>query len=320
MKYVEKYGMKLSKIGLGTGRLGTRISEDISFEMLDRFAEKGGNIIDTARNYYEWVENGRGVSEKTIGKWLSQRGNRNNIYISTKGGVRNEGKQFYINLSESNLLGEAAQSKEALQTDEIDIYLLHRDEPERPVEEIVNTLQKVQESVKAKAIGVCNWESERVIKANQYAKSHHLIPIQIVQTWWSIAAYTPDMWNDPTTTYMDRAMYEYLKEQNMLGMAYTSQAKGFFQKAIRDGLDNLDPFLLKRIATPENIERLDRIREYCNRNGVSPTAVVNGYITDNEVDGIALISCSKLEQLDDILENSDVIINEDWLKEMAAEK
>lgn len=320
MKYVEKYGMKLSKIGLGTGRFGTRLEEEISFEMLDRFAERGGNVIDTARNYYEWVENGRGVSEKTIGKWLSQRGNRRDIYISTKGGVRNEGKQFYINLSESNLLGEAEQSKEALQTDKIDIYLLHRDEPERPVEEIVDTLQKVQESVQAKALGVCNWEAERVIKANQYAKLNNLIPIQIIQTWWSIAAYTPDMWNDPTTTYMDKAMYEYLKEQNLLGMAYTSQAKGFFQKAIRDGLDNLDPFLIKRIATPENVERLDRIKEYCDRKEVLPTAVVNGYITDNEVDGIALVSCSKLEQLDDILENCDVVIDKAWLKEMAVEK
>lgn len=320
MKYVEKYGMKLSKIGLGTGRFGTRVGEELSFEMLDRFAEKGGNVIDTARNYYEWVENGRGVSEKTIGKWLAQRDCRSKMYLSTKGGVRNEGKQFFINLSESNLLEEAKHSRDALQTEEIDIYLLHRDEPQRPVEEIMETLQKVQESVKARAIGVCNWEAERVIRANQYAESHHLIPIQIVQTWWSIAAYTPDMWNDPTTTHMDRAMYEYIKERNMLGMAYTSQAKGFFQKAVREGLDRLDPFLLKRIATPENRERLGRIREYCDQNGVMPTAVVNGYITDNEADGIALVSCSKLEQLEDILENSDVVIDGNWLKEMAAEK
>lgn len=320
MKYVEKYGMKLSKIGLGTGRFGTRLSKDISFEMLDLFVEKGGNVIDTARNYYEWVENGRGVSEKTIGSWMIQRGNREKIYISTKGGVRNEGKKFYFNLSSSNLLEEVEQSKEALQTNEIDIYLLHRDEPGRAVEEIMETFQKIQESINAKAIGVCNWEAERVIKANQYAKMHNLIPIQIVQTWWSIAAYTPDMWNDPTTTHMDKTMYEYMKKQNMLGMAYTSQARGFFQKAISEGLNNLDPFLLKRIATPENIERVSLIREYCNRNGVLPTAVVNGYITDNELDGIALISCSKREQLNDILENCDVMIDKDWLKEMAVEK
>ncbi|NBJ92497.1 aldo/keto reductase [Parablautia muri] len=320
MKYIEKYGMKLSKIGLGTGRFGTRIEEEISFEMLDRFVENGGNVIDTARNYYEWVENGRGISEKTIGKWMAKRCRRSDVYISTKGGVRNENINFFVNLSYNNLLDEIEQSREALQTDNIDIYLLHRDEQERHVEEIVENLQKIQEKIKAKAIGVCNWKAERVMKANKYAKLHGLIPIQIIQTWWSIAAYTPDMWNDPTTTYMDQNMYEYLKKHNMLGMAYTSQAKGFFQKAISEGVDNLDPFLKKRIATPENLERLERIREYSNKNGISPTAVVNGYITDNEVDGIALVSCSKLEQLYDILENCDVIINEDWLKEMAVEK
>lgn len=103
MKYTNKFGMNLSKIGLGTGRFGTVVSEETSFEMLDLFYENGGNVIDTARNYYEWVENGRGKSEQTIGKWMAKRGVRDKVYISTKCGVRNEGKTFYMNLSKENL-------------------------------------------------------------------------------------------------------------------------------------------------------------------------------------------------------------------------
>ena len=156
MKYTNKFGMNLSKIGLGTGRFGTVVSEETSFEMLDLFYENGGNVIDTARNYYEWVENGRGKSEQTIGKWMAKRGVRDKVYISTKCGVRNEGKTFYMNLSKENLLEECKQSLEALQTDYIDIYLLHRDEPDRLVEEIMETLQVVQEVGKVKTIGVCN--------------------------------------------------------------------------------------------------------------------------------------------------------------------
>lgn len=315
MKYTNKFGMNLSKIGLGTGRFGTVVSEETSFEMLDLFYENGGNIIDTARNYYEWVENGRGKSEQTIGKWMAKRGVRDKVYISTKCGVRNEGKTFYMNLSKENLLEECKQSLEALQTDYIDIYLLHRDEPERPVEEIIETLQVVQETGKVKVIGVCNWSADRVKKANVYAIENGLIPFKIVQTWWSIAAYTPNMWNDPTTTWMDMEMYSYLKENNLLGMAYTSQAKGFFQKAIQDGYENVDDFLKHRVATEENLQRLERIREYCEQKKVSPTAVVNGYITDNDVEGLALVSCSKLEQLRDILEHCDVSVDREWIRQ-----
>jgi aryl-alcohol dehydrogenase-like predicted oxidoreductase len=320
MRYKEKYGMKLSAIGLGTGRFGTVVSRELSYEMLDTFYQRGGNVIDTARNYYEWVENGRGKSEETIGAWMADRKLREQVYISTKGGVRNEGKQFFMDLSERKLLEECRQSLDALQTDYIDIYLLHRDEPQRPVEEIVDSLQAVRECAKVKALGVCNWSADRVKHANAYAQRNHLTPIQIVQTWWSIAAYTPDMWNDPTTTWMDEEMYDYLFRENMLGMAFTSQAKGFFQKAIKGGYENVDEFLKHRIATEENLRRLEIIKKYCETYAVSPTAVVTGYITENAVDGIALVSCSKLEQLTDIMDNVDVEVDRKWLEQFREDR
>lgn len=315
MKYTDKFGMRLSRIGLGTGRFGTVVDKGKSFEMLDTFFEHGGNVIDTARNYYEWVEDGRGKSEQTIGAWMEERGVREKVIISTKGGVRNEGKTFYINLSGENLMEECERSLEALRTDYIDIYLLHRDEPDREVGEIMESLQAVRERGNAKVIGVCNWSAGRVKEANAYAGQHELTPLNIVQTWWSIAAYTPNMWNDPTTTWMDGEMYGYLKEKDLLAMAYTSQAKGFFQKAIRDGYENMDDFLKHRVATEENLRRLEKIREYCGQKGVSPTSVVNGYITDNDLDGIALVSCSKLEQLEDILDHCDVSVDVEWIRQ-----
>lgn len=317
MKYVSRAGMRLSRIALGTGRFGTVVRKELAYEMLDCFYRQGGNVIDTARNYYEWVENGRGKSEAAIGEWMADRGLRSQVHIATKGGVRNEGKTFFMNLQRDNLLEECRQSLEALQTDYLDLYLLHRDEPERSVEEIVEALQAVREAGNVRLIGVCNWSAQRVRSANEYAEKHRLTPIQVVQTCWSIAAYTQNLWNDPTTTWMDAEMYQYLRENGMLAMAYTSQAKGFFQKAIREGYENLDAFLKHRVATEENLRRLEQIRRYCAQNRVSPTAVVNGYITENELDGIALVSCSRMEQLEDILKNCDTEIDRDWLKQFA---
>ncbi len=314
MKYINKYDVNISKIGLGTGRFGTRIDEERAFEMLDLFIAGGGNLLDTARNYYEWVENGRGVSEKTIGRWLESRKIRNKVYISTKGGVRNQGKKFIINLNKDNLVEELKESQDALMSKTVDFYLLHRDEPQRPVEEIMETLQVICGQGNVRGLGVCNWSSERIISANLYASKHGYRPLTLIQTWWSIAEYTETMWNDSTTTHMDKDTYDHIKQNNLVCMAYTSQAKGFFQKAIAEGLDNLDSFLKHRIATDVNIRRLNYIKEYCEENGLSPTAVINGYITSNEINGIALVSCSSINQLNDIINNCDSNIDSEFIK------
>jgi aryl-alcohol dehydrogenase-like predicted oxidoreductase len=314
MKQIWFANKKLSKIALGTGRFGTRVEESYAFQLLDYFYENGGTTIDTARNYYEWVEDGRGKSEQCIGKWMEKRGNRKEMFLCTKGGVKNKGKVFTPDLSKRALDTELKESLEALRTEEIDVYLLHRDEPERSVEEIVETCQGLREYGKIGAIGVSNWKLKRLMQANAYAKKHHLEPFRVYQTWWSLAEYTDAMWNDATTTHMDDAIYAYMKEHEMLGMAYTSQCKGFFQKGMAYGVENLDPFLLERIATPVNLKKLEFIKEYCEHHGTTATAVVNGYITSNELSGVALVSVSTMAQLEDIIKTSDYELNTQIIK------
>ena len=309
MKYITlPNGKKLSKIGLGVSRFGTRTPGVLADKMLSRFLAAGGTLIDTARNYYEWVENGRGKSEEFMGLWMESHSCREQVVLSTKGGVSNEGKKFHVNLSREGLLTELQQSLEALRTDYVDIYLLHRDEPERPVGEIMDSLQEIADAGRCENIGVCNWRCERIREANQYAQSHGLRPIRFVQTWWSMASYTETMWNDPTTTHMDQETAEYCQENGCIAMAYTSQAKGFFQKAYAVGADRLDPMLKHRILTEENLKRLEKLRVYCAETGCTPTDVVLGYITSNPLSGTALVSCSTLEQLEDVLKSADYVL------------
>ncbi len=323
MKYIENQLSKIkpavSKIGLGTARFGSRMDIQKAFELLDVFYEKGGSVLDTARNYDEWAGDGRGKSEECIGKWLSQNGNRKEMVLCTKGGVRRSKMgERYFDLSSCSLCEEVKESLEALQTDYIDIYLLHKDEKSRNVEEIVETMQKVCEIGKISAIGVANWTVQRLKAANDYARKNGYKEFQIVQTWWSLAEYTKEMWNDENTTHMTKEMYGYMMENQLLGMAYTAQCKGFFQKAIQDGIENIDEFLKKRIVTPKNIKKLRFIEEYCIKNSVHPTAIVNSYITDNLLQGIALVSCSSVEQLKEIMEWDDYILNQKVIEELDA--
>lgn len=310
MKYIEPdgFGKRISKLGMGVARFGTVADENLSFELLDQFYAGGGTLLDTARNYYEWVEDGRGKSEACIGKWMDARGVRSDIVISTKGGVRNEGHAFFADLSKKALSRELNESLEALRTDNIDIYLLHRDEPERSVEEIVETMQKLCEQGKIGAIGVANWEARRIIAANQYASSHGLRPFKFVQTWWSLAEYTEAMWNDPTTTHMTEGLYCYMQKHHLIGMAYTSQCKGYFQIAAAKGFKAVSEELRKRIETDANRRKAEYIRDYSLQNGINPTAFVLGYITSNPLEGMALFSTMNKEHLAEILQCADVEI------------
>lgn len=296
---------------MGTSKFGTVVRKEYAFELLDKFYSGGGTLLDTARNYYEWVLDGRGRSEECVGKWVQSRNNRKKVIISTKGGVRNNGNHWIIDLSKEKLLAEVDESLDALQTDYIDIYLLHRDELSRSVEEIVDTLQIIAERAKTSYIGVANWHYDRIIEANKYASQHGLKKLEIVQTWWAAAEYTSKMWNDPNTTNMDSNTYKYMVAEDMIGMAYTSQCKGFFQKAASLGVNKLDKSLLDRISTPANIEILSFMKEYAKDRNITVTDVVNSYITSNKLKGIALVSCSKSEQLDDILEHCDYDLDQD---------
>lgn len=317
MKYITlPDGKKLSKIGLGVSRFGTRTPTGLASEMLQRFLAVGGTLVDTARNYYEWVEHGRGKSEEFLGRWMEANGCRERIVLSTKGGVSNEGKRFQVDLSREGLLTELRQSLEALRTDYLDIYLLHRDEPGRSVEEIMDSLQELADMGRCENIGVCNWRCDRIRTANQYAQRHGLRPIRLVQTWWSMAAYTETMWDDPTTTHMDEETAQYCKEHGCIAMAYTSQAKGFFQKACTVGVDRLEPMLKHRMLTGENLKKLEKLQKYCAHTGCTPTDVVLGYITSNQLSGAALVSCSSLAQLEDVLNSADYVLPEEVIQNL----
>ncbi len=268
-------------------------------------------MIDTARSYSPWEENGRGKSESCVGRWIEKRKIRENIVVVTKGGIRDN----IIDNSKANLIKELNESLEALRTDYIDIYLLHKDDLDMPVEEIVETMQILKEKAAIRKIGVSNMNYKRFRQGVVYAKQNHMEPFSILQTWWSLAEYKKEMWDDEMTTHMESEMYEFLRKEKMICMAYTSQCKGYFQKMVLDE-SNITPFLKKRIETRRNIQKAEYIKKYCESHNIHPTAVVNGYITSNQLQGIALVSCSAISQLQNIMDYCDYTLPQTIIDEI----
>lgn len=296
---------------MGGGRLGSNYSYELSRQFLDVFYEYGGTTIDTARSYSPWQNNGRGKSEECIGKWIEEKGIRDNIVLVTKGGIKENGS---IDNSKNNLLKELEESLEALRTDYIDIYLLHKDDFDDPIEEIVETMQALKEKAAIRKIGVSNMCFNRIYNAADYAARNHMEAFSVIQTWWSLGEYKDNMWNDKSTTHMEDALYQFLLTNNLICMAYTSQCKGYFQKKVLG--ECIPSFLQERIETERNIKKAEYIKEFCKKYEVHPTAFVNGYITSNPLHGIAILSSSSVDQLQNIMDNCDFNLPDYVIKEI----
>lgn len=283
--------------------------------MMDKYFEAGGNCLDTARVYAEWLPDGKGASERTVGEWIRSRKQRDRVLISTKGGHPPVERMEEGRLSRECLESDLDESLKAIGTDYIDIYWLHRDDLKLPVEEIMENLQHFINKGKIKTIGCSNWKAERIEKANQYALAQSLTPFAASQIQWSLAVSTAELHQDPTLVCMDDEEYQWYVKNEMPIMAYSSQAKGFFARGAKD-LHSINQKAYTRFLTSDNIARLQRVKEYATRTGLTPTAVALGYILSNKLPSMAVIGCKNIDQLKDSLTAKDVELSQEtveWL-------
>jgi len=150
--------LKPSVICLGTGDVGGALDQQTSFRLLDAYLDLGGTLIDTASVYTDWLPGERSASEKTIGRWLSHRGGRDRILLATKGGHPRLTSMDVPRLSRQEIVQDLEASLRNLHTEVIDLYWLHRDDPTRPVSEIVNVLYDQVQAGKVRYVG---WRARR---------------------------------------------------------------------------------------------------------------------------------------------------------------
>ena len=131
IKPLLRTDLQVSVIGLGTDYFGSTIDRKLSMQILDRYVESGGNFIDTAELYARWIPGGEHQSEIFIGGWLRERGLRDALIISTKGGHPKLESMNVPRLSKREIESDLDSSLRRLGVDCVDIYWLHRDAPER---------------------------------------------------------------------------------------------------------------------------------------------------------------------------------------------
>ena len=145
MRYAEFCGRETAVIALGTMDFGGKIEEGRAREFMDAYVEIGGNFIDTARIYGDFVRKIQGGSEQVIGRWMEDRRCREQIVLGTKGGHPDPATMHTGRLSHGEILDDMRRSLDNLRTDCVDVYWLHRDDVSRPVEDILESLTELVE-------------------------------------------------------------------------------------------------------------------------------------------------------------------------------
>jgi aryl-alcohol dehydrogenase-like predicted oxidoreductase len=131
----------------------------------------------------------------------------------------------------------SGSSLQALQTDYIDLYYLHRDDERLPVEEILSYLNDFVQAGKIRYFGCSNWKPARIREALAVARARGWQGFVANQLMWSLAEANPDGLPDQTMVTMDAESYQMHRETGLAAVAYSSQASGYFDKLERLGKD-----------------------------------------------------------------------------------
>lgn len=306
--------LKPSAICLGTGQLGSTVDKKTSFELLDAFVDMGGNFIDTAHVYADWIPGEKSASEKTIGRWLKERGIRDKVIIGTKGAHPELSTMHIQRLSRDEIVKDLNESLEYLQTDYIDLYWLHRDDPKRPVADILETLNDQVLAGKIRYFGCSNWKPYRIKEALEYAEKNGLKAFVANQMMWSYALPNKEGIKDKTLVPMDEEGLELHRQTGMAAIPYSSQAKGFFTKLSISGLEGLSDDIKEVYYNDENMERFKRAKKVAEEMAISINQVALAYLISQPFTTIPIVGCYTIEKLKDSMGAGDLQLDEKTLQ------
>jgi len=295
-----------SVLSLGGVSLGSTNSKEDSFKLMDRYVERGGNIIDTAEVYANWLDIEPNISEKTIGQWMKERNNRDQLIVTTKGAHPNLQTMNVSRLSHQDIQADLEQSLRNLKVDSIDLYWLHRDDEKVSVGEILESLNREKKAGKIRYFGCSNWRKNRIEEAQKYAEEHGIQGFVSNQVMWSLAEVDQTKLKDSTLVTMDEELKHYHQTTNMSVFAYSSQAQGLFTKWNSGVYALEDERIPAHYGTEKNIKRYNKTVNLANELGRSVNDIMLGYLLAQSFDTFPIIGCRTLEQLEDSLQAADV--------------
>ncbi len=250
--------------------------------LFDAFYEAGGNAFDSGYIYMG------GNAEKLLGQWVKNRGLREQVVILDKGAHT----PFCDPVS---LDKQFRQSLERLQMDYVDIYMMHRDNPDVPVGEFVDVMDAHRAAGRMKAFGGSNWTTARVEEALAYAEKNGKQGFSAISNNFSLARMVEPPWAGCIAA-SDPDYKKWLQDHQMPIMPWSSQARGFFLDDTSPEF-SADPERVRCWFSDDNFERLSRARELAKKYGVRAINIALAYVLGQKFPTFPLIGPRQLSEL-----------------------
>jgi aryl-alcohol dehydrogenase-like predicted oxidoreductase len=303
-------GLEVSPLAFGGNVFGWTVDEAASFKLLDRFVDEGFNLIDTADMYSKWVPGNRGgESETIIGKWLKKSGKRDKVVIATKVGMEMGPDQK--GLAPGYIQRSVEDSLKRLQTDRIDLYQSHQDDPSTPLADTLGAYDRLIKAGKVRAIGASNFSAERFQEALDVSKKHGLPRYESMQ---------------PNYNLIDRAEFEEKMQpvcvKNDVGViSYFSLAAGFLTGKYRSEAD-LDKSarggMVKKYLNDRGQKVLTALDDVATSTASTPGRVALAWLLVQPGITAPISSATSIAQLDDLFAATKLKLDAGHLQKLDA--
>jgi aryl-alcohol dehydrogenase-like predicted oxidoreductase len=291
---VEGVSKPVSRLVQGTVMLSSEELE-AGLDLLDQVFELGCNSFDTAHVY------AGGQAERVLGEWMERRGNREEVFILSKGAHHNADRN---RVTTFDIMSDLSDSLARLRTDYIDLYLLHRDDPDVPVGTIVETLNEHVEAGRIHATGGSNWTPDRIEQANAFADSKGITRFAASSPNFSLAEQVEEPWAGCLSLSGPQGedAREWYAREKMPVFTWSTLAQGFFAgKLRRDNFEEMKEELptscVHAYCYDQNFERLDRAYELAAEKGKTVPQIALAFVLNQPLNIHTLIGCASGDEL-----------------------
>lgn len=298
--------IEIAPLVFGGNVFGWTVDERQSFELLDRFVERGFNTIDTADVYSNWAPgNSGGESESVMGSWLAKRGRRDDVVLMTKVGMWHKRK----GLSAANITAAVEDSLKRLRTDYLDVYFAHIDDTDVALEETLEAFSKLVQDGKVRALGASNYDGERLRQALSISQEQQLARYEVVQ---------------PEYNLYDRQEYETglaeVAEENEVGVVtYFSLASGFLSGKYRskdDIADTARAGMLQKYFTPRGGQIMDALHELSKQLNATPAQLALAWLIGSPGVTAPIASATRIAQLEEIMDAAELTLPDEARRQL----
>jgi aryl-alcohol dehydrogenase-like predicted oxidoreductase len=298
---IKGTNLEVAPINFGGNVFGWTLDEKQSFAILDKFVDAGFNFIDTADTYAWWLNGTGGQSERIIGNWVKERGNRQDVVIATK--VGSETKEHGFDVSKAHILKSVDESLQRLGTDYIDLYYTHFDDKVTPVEETLSAYDEIIKAGKVRYIAASNISPERLAESFEVAEKKGLPRYVALQPHYNL---------------LERSVFEtdyvpLVEKYDLSVFPYWALAAGFLTGKYRSEADlsksqrggGVSKYLTEKGLTV--IEALDSV---AGKHSSTPATVALAWLLAKPLVTAPIVSATSESQLRTILEAPSLKLDE----------